>query len=171
MKEVTTDDATYDVGADEAMVIFMRPSGMGFAIQSTVFEVGPDGEEFIGVVPAKKKVIYRTKPGKHTFMVVGESADFMRAELEAGKKYYGVVIPRMGVWKARFSLGAVHHDIEPQKLKDWATGCSLVENTPDAYTWAERNANDIHKKHKSYYEKWQKKAEKDKPTLNPDDGF
>jgi len=171
MKDAVENESTFKAGTDESVVVFMRPSGTGFAIQSSVFKVGPEGEEFVGIVPAKKKVVFRTSPGKHTFMIVGESADFLQAELEAGKTYYALITPRMGVWKARFSLAAVHKNVDKNKLKSWTKGCKLVENKQDAYGWAKRNAKDIQNKHKKYYAKWSGKAEKNKPILHPEDGF
>jgi len=104
----------------KSMVVFMRPSGLGFAIQSSVFEIKGDNPSLVGIVAAKKKVSYQLEPGKHLFMVVGESADFMSAELEVNKAYYALVIPRMGMWKARFSLKPIHADeLNSSQFKQW----------------------------------------------------
>ena len=79
----------------KSMVVFLRPSGFGFAIQSSVFEITGDTPSLVGIVAARKRVSYQLQPGTHLFMVVGESADFMSAELEANKIYYALVTPRM----------------------------------------------------------------------------
>ena len=94
----------YEPSESEAVIIFMRPSAFGGAVQSTVFDVTTGENILVGIVSSKAKVAHKTTPGEHIFMVVGESADFMGAEVEAGKKYYALVTPRVGVWKARFSL-------------------------------------------------------------------
>src|SRR5690348_12397408 len=94
----------------KALVVFMRPSMLGFAIQSSVYDTHGAGNEFIGIVSAKTKVAYQAAPGNHLFMVIGENADFMNADLQAGKTYYVLVSPRMGAWKARFSLLPIHDD-------------------------------------------------------------
>lgn len=163
--------ATYQAGPDESLVVFMRPSSFGFAIQSVVFEVTKADEKLIGVVPAKKKVVYHTTPGRHLFMVYGENADFMKADLKAGKVYYALVNPRMGMWKARFSLGAIHYNIDPEKFQEWTGSCSLVENSPDAFKWAKEHAKNIHNDRVRYLKKWNQKTEDKKPALHPEDGF
>jgi len=91
----------------KAVVVFLRPSSLGFAIASSVYELKAGGDAFVGIVPAKRKLVYVTDPGSTRFMVVSEAADFMAAELEGGKTYYALVTPRMGAWKARFSLRPV----------------------------------------------------------------
>jgi len=108
---------------------------------------------------------------QHLFMVSGENADFMKADLKPGKVYYSVISPRMGWWKARFSLGAVHYNIDSQKLKDWNSDCALVENNPDAFKWAKAHAKNIHNDRVRYLKKWNQKTEDRKPALHPEDGF
>jgi hypothetical protein len=63
----------------------MRPSSLGGAVQSSVFELRPDGDKFVGIVSSKTKIAYSTGPGQHLFMVIAENADFMRANLAPGK--------------------------------------------------------------------------------------
>lgn len=171
MQEVTDPNISYTPGSNEAVVVFMRPSNFAFAIQSAVFDVTTEENKLVGIVSAKKKVAYRVKPGKYTFMVTGESADFMQAELKAGKTYYSTVNPRMGAWKARFSLGAVHQDIDQAKLSAWNNSCSWVETTDATYRWAEQNAPSIQSKRDAYIGIWDNKPDSGKPTLYPEDGF
>ena len=171
MRDIPDPDIAYAPAANEAIVVFMRPSTFGFAIQSGVFDVTTDENEVIGIVSAKKKLAHRTTPGKHLFMVTGETADFMQAELRAGKTYYALVTPRMGAWKARFSLAAVHGDMEPGKLNEWRNSCTWVETTEATRQWAKQNAGSIQKKREGSIEKWMAKPSADKPTLSPEDGF
>ncbi len=105
MSDVPPERANYTTQPDQALVVFMRPSGFGFAIQSSVFDIVDENPVFVGIVSAKAKVAYYVNPGERRFMVISESADFMDATLEAGKVYYALVTPRMGVWKARFHCG------------------------------------------------------------------
>jgi len=171
MQDITDPNVNYVPGSNEAVVVFMRPSTFAYAIQSSVFDVTTEENQLVGIVSAKKKVAYRANPGKYMFMVVGESADFMQAELEAGKTYYATVNPRMGAWKARFSLGAVHQNIDQARLNEWRKDCSWVETTEATYQWAEQNAPSIQSKRDAYIEKWHSKPDSDKPTLYPEDGF
>ncbi|MGH8701141.1 MAG: hypothetical protein ACREVR_08225, partial [Burkholderiales bacterium] len=62
MQEVSADRAPSGPRPGKAMVVFMRPSGLGFAIQSTVYEVQGNNVALIGVVAAKTKVAYEVDP-------------------------------------------------------------------------------------------------------------
>jgi hypothetical protein len=155
----------------KSLVIFMRPSGIGFAIQSSVFEVEEDKPKLVGIVTAKSKVSYQVEPGEHLFMVVGESADYMSAELAADKTYYALVTPRLGVWKARFSLKPVHgEELNSSKFNGWVSGCKWVEKTLDSDNWANSHMASIQSKHSEYYGKWMAKEPSERPKLLPGDG-
>ncbi|PZN84509.1 MAG: hypothetical protein DM484_02725 [Candidatus Methylumidiphilus alinenensis] len=52
-------------------------------------------------------------------MVVGENADFMEAELFANRTYYVNVAPRMGCWKARFSLNPLSGKVSQEEIDNW----------------------------------------------------
>lgn len=97
MRVVSFDNVVDTPEKGKSLIVFMRPSSIGYAIQSSVFEVKGDDVHLAGIVAAKKKVAYQVEPGKHLFMVVGESADFMSAELEKDKTYYALVTPRVGM--------------------------------------------------------------------------
>ncbi len=171
MRIVPPDRIVTAPGEGKSMVVFMRPSSFGFAIQSSVFEIKGDNPSLAGIVAAKKKVAYQLEPGKHLFMVVGESADFMLAELEANKTYYALVTPRMGMWKARFSLKPIHADeLSSSQFSEWLEGCEWVEKSPASDNWASDNMASIQSKHKEYYTKWISKDLSERPKLLPQDG-
>jgi hypothetical protein len=171
MRVVPPDQAVTSPDQGKAMVVFMRPATLGYAIQSSVFEVVQDDPKLVGIVAAKKKVAYQVVPGKHLFMVVGESADFMSAELDANKTYYALVTPRMGMWKARFSLKPVSADeLQSPKFNQWYEGCEWVEKIPEADTWAADNMPSIKSKQEEYYTKWMNKDSSARPKLHPGDG-
>jgi hypothetical protein len=170
--EVVPQDKVVTAPAEgKSMIIFMRPSGLGFAIQSSVFEIRDDEPELVGIVAAKKKVAYQLDPGKHLFMVIGESADFMSAELDANKTYYALVTPRMGMWKARFSLKPVHAgELDSEQFHEWLEACEWVANTPASNQWAADNMASIISKQREYYIKWMDKGASERPALLPQDG-
>lgn len=173
MRPVSPDAVlSYAPSAEESVVIFMRPSVFGGAIQSSVFDVTTADNVLVGIVSSKTKVAYRVTAGDHLFMVVGESADFMKAELLAGKTYYALVTPRMGVWKARFSLRPVHgEELSSDEFKDWESSCEFVENTESSLQWAKDNAPSIQDKREHYFEKWMSKPEEERPVLRKEDGL
>ena len=167
MREVTPTDVQTTPPPGKAALVFMRPSTLGFGISSSVYELKNDGDVFIGILPAKKKVVYFADSGSTRFMVIGESADFMGAELEAGKTYYALVTPRMGVLKARFSLRPVT-EADGKQFPEWFSQCTWIENTPDSQAWAKENWKDIQEKKVEYIQKWDARA--DKPILRATDG-
>ena len=159
---------TLSVIADNtARMVFIRPSMYGGAIQSSVFDITGGRVEFIGIVSAKTRVIYNSKPGKRMFMVLGESADFMAANMTAGKTYYSLVASRPGVWKARFSLLPVRKDVSNKHnfaaahvkkgLKQ-----PIIENTEKSQAWFQANKVSITQKYSQYWPKWLAKSQSDK---------
>ena len=153
-------------------MVFMRPSGMAFGVQSSVFEVTGQTPELVGILAAKAKVVHAVPPGKHLFMVVGESGDFMSADLAAGKTYYALVEPQVGNWKARFSLAPVTREmIGTEGFEDWFDDCRLVERSPAAKTWALENATSIRAKYAKYHPQWMELPEAERPSLTAEDGI
>ena len=172
MQEAAPDAAVPVPQPGKAMVVFMRPSGMGFAIQSSVFEAKEGARpELAGILAAKTKIAYHVDPGERLFMVIGESADFITADLVAGRTYYAYVSPRMGMWKARFAL-------EPKSKQDLASDtfktdlqeCRWVVVTSESFRWMEENMGSIHSKRAVSYKDWQEKPAAERLRLLAEDG-
>jgi hypothetical protein len=163
---------------DKAQVIFIRSSFVGSAIQSVIYDATDGGAEFIGILSNGKMLKHVVDPGKHVFMVVSEAADFMEAELLGGKTYYAIVTPRMGAWRARFSMSPVRNggpgefQYDSAEFRDWIAEAEFTQNTPDSYAWAEENHSSVLEKQAEYWEVWQQKSADDmaERTMNPDDG-
>lgn len=164
--------ATVKPDPGKALLVFMRPSGLGFAVQSSVFKANPVGTgSLVGIVAAKAKVAYQVEPGQHLFMAIGESAEFMTADVLAGKTYYVRVEPRMGMWKARFALEPVKAAmLDSAELGNDLADCSWVERTTDSERWARENLSSVEAKRAEYYPKWQAEATDRKAALLPVDG-
>lgn len=161
---------------NDAQVVFVRSSMMGSAISSSVYDVTA-GTQFVGILPNGDKLAYTTTPGKHLFMVIGESADFLEANLTAGKTYYSVVKPRFGAFKSRFSMWPIRNDANADyssKSSDFAgwQKTTLLSNTPASLAWFQKNQADIESKRAEYFPEWQKNSpeERAQHTLNPEDG-
>jgi hypothetical protein len=153
----------------KASVVFMRPSLLGAAIASSVFELRSPDDVFVGHVPAKKKLVHHVAPGPVRFMVVSEAADFLQADLEAGKTYYVLVTPRVGWWRARFSLRPVTaEELGSKQFQEWFDDCAWVETTDEARGWARQHASSVQEKKVEYLQKWEPRT--DKPTLKASDG-
>lgn len=92
----------------KAMVYFMRPSGMGFAINFQIW----DGTYFVGLSQAKSYFAYQCDPGKHLFLGIAENKAAIEADLNAGKSYYIGTNVRMGAMKARINFTPVTRNSE-----------------------------------------------------------
>jgi hypothetical protein len=89
--------------ADRSVVYFMRPSGMGFAINFQIW----DGDRFIGLSQAKSYFAYVCPPGKHLFIGIAENKVAVEADVAPGMSYYVITEPRIGGWKARLAMDPV----------------------------------------------------------------
>ena len=163
----------------KALVVFFRDSFFGGGIQSELFEMnGPDKEPtFLGFVSSGTKVAYQAEPGDHMFMIESEAADFAAAHLVAGKTYYVMVEPRMGVWKARFSLEPIHkapgkYSLQSPDFPKWMSDTKFVEQKPSAMDWYNDNKDDVLTKQKKYWNDWvtDDQGSRDDHTLAADDG-
>lgn len=85
---------------DKALVYFMRPSGLGFAVHFQIWE----DYQLLGLCQAKSFFAYKCAPGKHLFIGRAENKVAVEADLEAGKSYYIITQVRMGGWKARMGF-------------------------------------------------------------------
>ena len=155
-----------NIGSDssKAYVVIFRPDiYVGSAIQSSVYDVTGEETAFIGILPSGNKLVYETDPGKKLLMVVSENADFLKADLQAGKTYYAKIDTGEGLWKARFYLKAVsEEELTNPKFKQAMDSCRYLQNTEDSLKWAKDNEMSIEKKRKKYYAKWIKKNESSK---------
>ena len=150
----------------KALIYFVRPSSFGGAIQSTIY----DGDDYIGTVSANTHVAYQASPGKRMFMVVGESADFMRADLSEGKIYYAQVVARMGLWKARFSLVPSNGQHPQSQLDEWISSTKQVTVNEEGRTWARENAPSIMQKKARDIQVWNNKSDDRKQILLKESG-
>jgi len=173
-------DQTFDplVDQNQARVVFLRSSFVGSAIQATLFDVTRGEPQFIGIVSSGMRIAHEVDAGKHIFMVVSEAADFLEADLSGGVTYYAVVTPRMGAWKARFSLWPVRNgqpgkfDLTTDKFLNLLDDTRLMKNTAESEQWFAENAASVLDKQNRYREVWQEKSASDlaERTLNPGDG-
>jgi hypothetical protein len=155
----------------KARIVLMRPKDGAPDIQSSVFEIRDNQPVLLGILAAGTKVAYNADPGEHLFMVIGESADFMSANVLAGKTYYAQVLPRMGMWKPRYSLRPVSREkLDTKEFGQSLHDCRWVEKTEGGDEWAAHNRPSIVNKQTAYYREWTAKPEGERPNLRPEDG-
>jgi hypothetical protein len=166
MTETGTAERVTGPASGKALLYVMRPSMFGGAIQSTVF----DGDQYIGTVSAGTHIAYQAEAGQHMFMVIGENADFMEADLLVDKTCSAVVAPRMGMWKARFSLNPNNGEYSEAQIREWLASTREVTVNAEGQRWAQENAASIRHKKDEDLPRWQAKADAEKQILRPERG-
>ena len=154
--------------ADKAVVVFMQPSSQAGGVASSLFELRRDGDRFVGILRYQQKVAYVAEPGRTRFMVVSRGAEFMDAELEAGKTYYVLLSPQTAgtVW---FSLRPIRGaEIGGMEFRQWSSECTLVENTDASRRWAVGSSGSVQRKKAADLPKWEQGA--NRPALRKEDG-
>ena len=153
--------------ADKAVVVFVRPQFKGYAVSAAVYEDG----RFIGIVMRDARLVHETDPGAHRYMVVSEAADFLDATLDAGKLYFVRVVPRMGAWRARFSLDPITPGGgEWSDLRTWVAESYPVTANAEGLAWARDNEASVREKERDYLREWLAKPAAERPVLRPGDG-
>jgi hypothetical protein len=157
-------------GADEAVIVFVRPTGAYPGYQWAVFEVEDrKPATLVGLLGAMKKVAHRAAPGRHVFMAIsltslGNTADFMTANLDAGKLYYALLMEQEGRW-----LQPVRAN-EHAQLSERLAQTGWVEKTDDSLNWARENSEEIEATRFRDYGIWRRKPSFERLALFPDDG-
>ena len=162
----------------KAKIVFMRTSFVAGAINAELFEIAKGKMKFIGSIPMGSKIVHETTPGKKVYMAYGTAADFMIADVRAGKTYYAVVRPNWGT--GGFAPTPVRRDgttdfnTDSPDFKDWVSGTELLEPIPaDAKKWFKTEQKNILTVYKEYWKRFKTKSlnEKAQRTLMPKDGM
>lgn len=176
---ISENQEVLETPADQAQIIFIRPTIGGLGSKSSIFELIDGEPQFIGILGNGKKLAHFVEPGKHTFMVISEAADFMEANVVGGNTYYAAVKRRVGAWKSRYSLHPVRngsegaYQIDSERFQEWMTKTEFVENTEASVEWANANHKSIVKKQNKFWKKWEAKSAEDiaERTLVESDGI
>ena len=162
----------------KAKIVFMRTSFVAGAINAELFEIAKGKMKFIGSIPYGSKISYETTPGKKVFMANGIAADFMIADVRAGKTYYSLVRPNWGTGGFAPTPirtdGTTDFNTNSPDFKEWVSGTELLEPIPaDAKKWFKKEQKNVLATYKEYWKRFQTKNpnEKAERTLNPGDGL
>lgn len=151
---------------NKALVRFMRPSRVGYAINFNML----DGEKVIGNSVAKSQFDYLANPGKHLFIATAENKAFLEADLLAGKTYYVLTRVYLGAWTARVALVPVTRGSEFwDKVFEYENTLRKLQPDLNAIqTWEDANKAKIQKVLSAYETEWKDKYQW--PKLMPEDG-
>jgi hypothetical protein len=109
-------------------------------------------------------------------MSYGNAADFMIADVRAGKTYYSILRPNWGT--GGFAPTPIRKSMSKYNMKSsdfskWVKNTKLHElKNEEANKWFQENKAKYGDIYKKYWSRFQNKSESEKKqrTLNPDDG-
>lgn len=162
-----------------SQIVFARNQTLGWAVASALFEIIDEKPVFIGILANERKIIYPVKPGKHTFMVTSEAADFLVVEnMEVDKTYYSLVTSRMGTWTARFTPqpvkadGTTKYNTESRDFNVWFGDSLLATNSEMSEHWYLESKERVDALYQEWWPQWTMKPAEDKAraTLKATDG-
>jgi hypothetical protein len=101
-------------------------------------------------------------------MVLGRGAEFLDADLEAGKTYVVALLPpAAGTSDSFFALVPVREP-GPAAVRQCREHCVWVENTDQSRAWSRRTWHSIQHKKLTYLPQWE--ARQPRPVLRAADG-
>ena len=157
------------VAENEAAIIFLRPTTYGDAIQAPIVKVEENNAiSLVGISSAWTKILHRTTPGEHTYVVGGESGSKLAATLEKGKYYYVLVDPRIGIFKARFALVPLtEQDLLKKTFRKDFHKCEWVEPAASAHAWFLDNTPSLREKASTAEKKFTEAKPEDRMIITP----
>jgi len=163
--------------ADKAAIVFMRTSFVAGAINAEIIEIENGQLSLVGGLPTGNKIVHLTDPGEKVYMAYGTAADFMIANVEAGKTYYSIVRPNWGSGAfiptpVRNDGSSEYHTGLPDFAK-WRDETKLLVKRDDADAWFEQNRAKYQERYQRYWEKFQTKSAEQirERTIMPQDGL
>lgn len=157
-------------------IVFMRDSFVASAISSEILEVKNGELSLVGILPNGNKIAFETRPGKKTFMAYGTAADFMTADVQAGKIYYVIVRPNWGTGGFAPTPiradGSTEYNTSSPDFKSWRDGTTLIEQKPEAVSWFAGKKAEYQEIYTNYWARYQNKNSQElaQRHLNPQDG-
>ena len=150
----------------KALVYFVRTSQYAGVLPADLY----DNDTYIGSIAYGQYIGYQADPGKHLFMVTGETAEFMPAELLAGKTYYANVGAHMGMWKARFHVSPQNGNLAQGEIVNAMNTGREVTLAAGGRKWAAEHADEVRKLKAEYLPKWEQTGRREDWTLRPESG-
>src|SRR6185503_5915252 len=152
---------------NQAVVVFV-----GRAAMALLYDVSDgDQEIFIGISDPATKVAYLSPAGRRRFMVVGETADFLDADLVAGKTYYALVTSRPGWVAARYSFRPVRRsEAGAGREAQWIADAQWVEPNERGQKYASDHSRHAHAKKLGNLPKHEAKSPDDRAKVRLDEG-
>lgn len=172
MQPAEPESMTTTLAPNEAAIVFFRSSFVGGAVQAPVVDATNGKLKYIGIVSSGTKIRHKTTPGKHQYLVGGESSELLEADLEGGKTYYTYISPRIGLMKARFVFVPVtKEDQVTDSFKSDLAGCAWHSSKPEGESWFQENRPDMESKYGEALEQHRSAPPEEKKIIRAQDGI
>jgi hypothetical protein len=160
---------------DKAQIVFIQAfKPIGIEQFTGIFEVRDTDRELLGGLTSRSRFVKVVAPGPHLFMSNGFGASFLRANVEAGKRYY--VLSRFVAYvgyqlRPMRRSGPSDYNITIPDFQTWAS-LPLVDATPAGANFFVTQQTMFDRNYSAGWNSWQRKtdAERSELTLNPEDG-
>jgi hypothetical protein len=152
--------------AGKAQIVFLRPSNYFPEMASLLYEIGGDKDTFIAPIGGMNKVVYDVAPGQRLFMSNnGVMAHFLKADLQAGKRYYVLVRP--------IPDGTTDYNTSVREFPVWLAGTTRVEASDSAAATINRAQSGFDKTKAAGWAEFQAKSasQLSELTMTQADGF
>ena len=155
---------------DKALVVFARPKKTP-VINFYVFD---ENKKLRTLFKNKEHAVITEEPGKHTYYVVAENAELVRAELAAGRTYVIHTYPRAGWGKARVDVEVARRNAPTfDESPDWLRKTAPAESDFDkGEKWTRKRQDALTRRMTGAEEDWAEMdaKEREERTLRPEDG-
>jgi hypothetical protein len=152
--------------ADKALVTFVRPTRFGGRDEFVVW----DSAELFGVVYGGQYVQKEVTPGEHTFIVHAQNWAYIKANVEAGKKYYVLLNVSVGFTHAvaiPVILSKTQSEYGQTHIDQWMSTLKPMTPNPDvAPRWVAKRQPQVDKAVENG-----KKPDAKFQILNPEDNW
>ncbi len=157
--------ASFVAPKDKALVVFVRNSKLGKAIK---FYIVDENKKFLTMLKGNQHAMTTVEPGKHTFYVIAENAELLRAELGAGRTYIIETRAKMGLGKARVIVEPVLRNTGRfAESAEWLRGTKPATPDPeDGAKWIRKRQNVVNKRIAVAEEEWLQATDKYRASLS-----
>lgn len=174
--EMATDQSTSPPPPDKAQIIFLQPfKPLGGHHLTGIYEVKGTERVLLGALSSQTKMVQLVEPGQHMYMVNGFGAGFLRAKVEAGKRYY--VLSRFIAYvgyqlRPIRRTGPSDYNATIPVFRDWMTLPSVAVTSSGAAWFIEHQAA-LDKNYTNAWEAWLQRSDSQRAelTLNPEDAI
>ena len=174
MTELVADQTMPPPPPDKAQIIFLQPfKPLGGSHVTGIYEVKGAERNLLGALSSQTKMVRLVEPGQHLYMVNGFGGGFLRANVEAGKRYY--VLSRFIAYvgyqlRPVRRTGPSDYNATIPDFRDWIALPSVVV-TPSGTAWLVDNKAAFDKNYTNAWEAWLQRSDSQRAelTLNPED--